>query len=166
MNVSLAQVTIQNNGKASVEISHQISNITPSNINIGTSKKDNELSFQRSTTDSKKDLAIPGTTNQTMKDFIKEFMNIVRKGNLNEIIEYIEKYSLDVSKIVDDNFRHTPLYYSTLIKDEEQALKIMQYFIEKKVNPSYVDILNQTALFYAARENKAKCIDLFAENGC
>jgi len=166
MNISQPNHSIQARGN--YRISPLEENIYNMEKNVRLEEKDNEASLHKSTTDSKYfiPMPLPGTTNQTLKELVKEFMNIVKKGNLNEIIEYIDKYSLDVSKIVDDNFRHTPLYYSTLIKDDDASLKVMNFFVDKKINPAYVDILNQTALFYAARENKINCFDIFLNYNC
>jgi len=166
MNLSQPNFSLLNKGN--YRISSQEENIYNTEKNLGSGIKENTSSVQKSTTDSKAiiQMPLPSTTNSTFKELVKEFMNIVKKGNINEIIEYIDKYSLDVTKIVDDNFRHTPLYYSTLIKDDDTALKVMKFFVEKKVNPAYVDILNQTALFYAARENKINCFDIFLNNNC
>ena len=45
------------------------------------------------------------------------------------------------------------------------ALQALKFFIERGVQPSYTDILNQTVLFYAAREGKTNCIDLLLKQG-
>lgn len=41
----------------------------------------------------------------------------------------------------------------------------MKFLIEKGILPIYTDILNQTVLFYAAREGKSSCVDLLVKNG-
>ncbi len=59
----------------------------------------------------------------------KDFLNIVKNGNITEIVNFIsmlplstslDQYNLDVTKIVDDNYRHTCLFYAVLIKDPER----------------------------------------------
>lgn len=42
----------------------------------------------------------------------------------------------------------------------------MKMFIEKGVPATYTDILNQTALFYVAREGKVNCVELLVKLGC
>jgi len=37
-------------------------------------------------------------------------------------------------------------------------------FIERGVPATYTDVLNQTVLYYAAREGKLKCLNLLIEN--
>eukprot|EP01022_Parablepharisma_sp_SALTPOND_P004542 TRINITY_DN120490_c2_g1_i1.p1 TRINITY_DN120490_c2_g1~~TRINITY_DN120490_c2_g1_i1.p1 ORF type:complete len:633 (+),score=39.58 TRINITY_DN120490_c2_g1_i1:249-1901(+) len=96
----------------------------------------------------------------------KDFLSIVKKGNIGEIIAFINQYNLDVTKIVDDNFRHTCLFYAALIKDQDTALQVMKMFIERGVPATYTDILNQTVLYYAAREGKLNCVDLLQTLGC
>ena len=96
----------------------------------------------------------------------KDFLSVVKKGNLGEIVAFINQYNLDVTKIVDDNFRHTCLFYSALIKDNETALQAMKMFIERGVPVTYTDILNQTVLYYAAREGKINCVDMLISQGC
>lgn len=45
------------------------------------------------------------------------------------------------------------------------AFQVVKFLIEKKVPATYTDTLNQTALYYAAREGKTNCIDLFISSG-
>lgn len=47
-----------------------------------------------------------------------------------------------------------------------RSLKILQFFINKGVSPNYSDILNQTVLFYIAREGKINCVDYLVNLGC
>jgi hypothetical protein len=57
----------------------------------------------------------------------KDFLSVVKKGNMGEISSFISKakllivdqYNIDITKIVDDNFRQTCLFYATQIKDNE-----------------------------------------------
>ena len=88
---------------------------------------------------------------------VKDFLQLVTKGNLGEIINYIGIHKLDITKIVDGNFRHTCLFYACLIPDPEMAYQVIKVFIERGVTPTYTDVLNQTVLYYAAREGKVKC---------
>ena len=41
----------------------------------------------------------------------------------------------------------------------------MKMLIEKGVSVTYVDVLQQTVLFYVAREGKLECIDLLIKSG-
>lgn len=117
-------------------------------------------------TEIKKENQEISSPDQTLKELTKKFMTIVRKGNLNEITSFIDQYSLDVTKLVDESFRHTAIFHSVMIKDEENAKNVLKYFLEKGLDANYTDMLNQTALFYSAREGKIKCIELLIQNGC
>lgn len=64
----------------------------------------------------------------------KDFLNIVKKGDINEIMSFIgilgnipliDQYNIDVSKVVDDNFRQTCLYYAALIKNPETYINVV-----------------------------------------
>ena len=41
----------------------------------------------------------------------------------------------------------------------------MEMLINKGVPPKYTDILNQTVLYYVAREGKIKCVDMLVNLG-
>jgi hypothetical protein len=41
----------------------------------------------------------------------------------------------------------------------------MKMLIEKGVPASYADNLNQTVLYYVAREGKANCVDMLVKQG-
>lgn len=53
---------------------------------------------------------------------IKEFLDSVREGNSTKIQNYIEKYSLDVKYIKDNNNGHNALFYAILIKDDNMYI--------------------------------------------
>jgi hypothetical protein len=74
---------------------------------------------------------------------------------------------------VDDNFRHTCLFYAALIKDHERycnglmvsAAQVMKMLIDKGVLATYTDVLGQTVLYYVSREGKANCVDMLVALG-
>ena len=104
---------------------------------------------------------------------MNEILNDIGKHNLPLIC--LETYNLDVTKLVDDNFRHTCLYYAAQIKDHQEYIipslipnssyEIMKMFIEKGVPATYTDILNQTALYYVAMEGKIDATSLLLQHG-
>lgn len=77
----------------------------------------------------------------------------------------LAQYNLDVTKIVDDTYRHTCLFYAVLIKDLDAAYQVLKMFIDKGVLATYTDVLGQTVLYYASREGKSNCIDLLVKLG-
>eukprot|EP00824_Muranothrix_gubernata_P003531 TRINITY_DN1440_c0_g1_i4.p1 TRINITY_DN1440_c0_g1~~TRINITY_DN1440_c0_g1_i4.p1 ORF type:complete len:290 (-),score=24.91 TRINITY_DN1440_c0_g1_i4:8-787(-) len=96
----------------------------------------------------------------------KDFFNVVKKGNINEIINAIETCQLDVTKLVDDNFRHTALFYCSQIKDPNASFEVIKMLVEKGVPATYTDILNQNVLYYIAREGNIKACLYLLDLGC
>lgn len=45
------------------------------------------------------------------------------------------------------------------------ALKVLQFFVERGVPATYTDILNQTVLYYIAREGKLNCVEYLVKLG-
>jgi len=41
----------------------------------------------------------------------------------------------------------------------------MKMFIERKVPVNYTDTLNQTVLYYVAREDQLKCLEMLMNHG-
>lgn len=58
------------------------------------------------------------------------------------------------------------MFYATLIKDDGQAARMIDYLVSKNVHSVALDYLSQTALFYAAREGKSALIELLISYGC
>jgi ankyrin repeat protein len=44
------------------------------------------------------------------------------------------------------------MFSAAIIKDENSSLQMVKVFTEMGVKPNFLDSLNQTPLFYAARE--------------
>lgn len=91
---------------------------------------------------------------------------LIRKGNLSEILAYIGRHNLDVAKVTEGSFRHTCLYFAALIADPEAAFQVTKALVERGVPPGYTDVLNQTVLYYAAREGKVKCAEYLISLKC
>jgi hypothetical protein len=51
---------------------------------------------------------------------IKIFLNTVKEGDLQQIINEIEKYSFDVRYIKDSQYDQNALFYAALIKDDNK----------------------------------------------
>jgi len=58
----------------------------------------------------------------------RTFFEIVKEGNVmklrsflgSSMIKLLVKHNLDASKLVDDGYKHTGLFYATLIKDPQK----------------------------------------------
>ena len=85
----------------------------------------------------------------------------------------VDEYNIDVTKVVDDHYRHTCLYYAAVIKEDERysvnhknsAYNVLKMFIDRGVLATYTDVLDQTVLYYVARENKINCVEILVKLG-
>jgi ankyrin repeat protein len=94
------------------------------------------------------------------------FFDIIKNGDLNEIVSAIAKYKLDLPLLADETYRDTPLFYVSEIPDANISFNILKYFVENGVKPEYTDVNGQTALFHFFREGKLECSKYLIEKGC
>ena len=75
-------------------------------------------------------------------------------------------HGYDVSTLLDEvNYKQTPLFSASLIKSDDQAVRMARVLKEMGVRPDLPDNLNQTALYYASREGKLHLIDFLVTEG-
>jgi hypothetical protein len=84
----------------------------------------------------------------------KDFMDKVMKGDIVQIRREQEKVGIPISYLIDEKSKHNAVFYATLIKDEQACLKVIDYLLSQGLDCTQTDELNQTALFYSAREGK------------
>jgi hypothetical protein len=63
-------------------------------------------------------------------------------------------------------YKQTEVFAAILLKSEEDTLKVIDYLVKKGVSLTATDALDQTALFYAARDGKIRVISMLLEAGC
>jgi hypothetical protein len=105
---------------------------------------------------------------------IKIFLNTVKEGDLQQIRREIEKYQFDVKMIKDSQYEQNALFYASLIKDDNEyylfiylsALNVMKFLVGLGVNPTQKDKIQQTSLYYTAREGKYLCCKFLLDHGC
>ena len=85
---------------------------------------------------------------------LKALLELVKKGEVEALRGEIERLGVDVVDLYDENNKHNGVFYATLIRDEAQCMRMVDYLVANGVDLSVVDSLSQTALFYAARDNK------------
>lgn len=73
---------------------------------------------------------------------------------------------IEVASLYDNPYYQNATFKAVMIANEEKALAMLRYLLEKGVAVDYVDYLKQTALYYASREGKCTVIRLLVENGC
>lgn len=73
---------------------------------------------------------------------------------MEQVIHERNKLNIDVSTLQDEtNFKQSVLFSAVMIKDEKNSQKMIKIFVEDmKVPASQPDSLNQTPLYYAARD--------------
>jgi ankyrin repeat protein len=101
----------------------------------------------------------------------KTILDYIKKGELQLVKEESERLGNGQAKLVlpylhDDKYHHNAIFYSTLIKDEQACLTMVEYLVQNGVDAGSVDSLNQTALFYASREGKLSLVDALVRLGC
>ena len=59
------------------------------------------------------------------------------------------------------------MFSAVQVKDDKQAIEMTKYLIEVgKCDPKRIDSLNQTCLFYVARDGINELAQLFLKYGC
>lgn len=96
---------------------------------------------------------------------VQMLIKTIKDGSIDQIKNYIERYGLDVKIIRDTQLDQNCLFFCTLIKDNDTALQALELFVERGVDPNQKDKINQTCLYYAARESKFSCCKFLLEKG-
>ena len=63
-------------------------------------------------------------------------------------------------------YKQTDVFGAILLKNEEDAIQIINHLVKNGTSLTAADTLDQTALFYAARDGKKKIVDMLLEAGC
>jgi ankyrin repeat protein len=93
-------------------------------------------------------------------------MEKVVEGDIPAIKRQLEKVGIPITYLVDDKLKHNALFYAALIKDETLCLRVLDFLGSLGLDATQVDALNQTPLFYAARENKGEVVAHLLRGGC
>lgn len=96
---------------------------------------------------------------------VQLLIKTIKDGNIDQIRNYIDKYGLDVKIIKDTQLDQNCLFFCCLIKDDAVALEAIKLFVDLGVEPFQKDKINQTCLYYAAREQKYECSKFLCERG-
>ncbi|CDR94495.1 bromodomain/ankyrin repeat containing protein, putative [Babesia bigemina] len=106
---------------------------------------------------------------QTMREVLERDFSDCSAEHLESNPELLvsEEYMNKKNSLVEPNTRITPLCQLSR-KTEDEALEIAKMLITeyKLVDANHVDLMGQTALFYAARDGWSKFCEFLAQNGC
>ena len=64
-----------------------------------------------------------------------------------------------------NNCKQTPMFFAAVVKDAQAAFQMLEAMGKAGCNLAYKDTLQQTALYYLARDGKLDCIKLFVSHG-
>ena len=103
---------------------------------------------------------------QISSQLTKGIMEIIKKGDIEQLKAEQAKMGINVAFLVDDGYKHNAIFYAAQIKDDQISTRMVEWLIEQGVDPLFPDSLNQTALFYACRDGKTALVDLLIKHGC
>ena len=63
-------------------------------------------------------------------------------------------------------YKQSDIFAATLLKNEEDGIRVIEYYKAKGVSLCSKDTLEQSALFYACRDGKARITQMLLDNGC
>lgn len=74
---------------------------------------------------------------------------------------------INVSQLYDEqNLKQNALFSACVVKDKNNSLRIVQYFLAQGIPATQQDTLNQIPMFYAAREGHIEVVKLLLSKGC
>ena len=100
------------------------------------------------------------------KQFMLHILKWMKLGKFDEILSFTSLNSLNISEIIDEDYHQTPIFVASLIGDSSMAFETIKCLINEGVPANHLDVMNQTALFYIARQGKINCVDILIQNGC
>jgi len=106
------------------------------------------------------------TTPKYYRDPNQELLDLIKSGNKENVETFILSHNIDVGQVIDKQHKQTALFYACLIKDSKQCQEVVELLISKGCPVQFKDSLNQSALYYAVRENKHALIEDFISKGC
>ena len=102
-----------------------------------------------------------------MLALLKNFFETIKRGDIDQVLAERQKLGLDLATLVDEaNYKQNPIFYATVIRDENQALEMCRIFTEMGVRPNQNDTLNQTPLYYSSRDGKVKVMQFLVAHEC
>lgn len=85
---------------------------------------------------------------------IKTILKLIEEGNLQKVESYVNDYKINMNYVIDKDNQQNAFFYCSLIKEDDDAVKICKYLKNLGVNPLFKDKHQQTCLYYTAREGK------------
>lgn len=90
-----------------------------------------------------------------MQVYVRKFLDLVKDGNIDQVLQEHRVHNYDIGSLLDEaNYKQTPMFSTSLTKNDGIAVKMARILRELGVKPDQPDTLNQTALYYGSREGK------------
>lgn len=89
----------------------------------------------------------------------------VRKGEIESVKRIEKRIGLDIQFLIDGNTKQNANFAAMKIQDEAKAMKMVQWLVGKGCQIKLTDDLDQTCLYYAARDGKTQLVRCLIELG-
>lgn len=91
---------------------------------------------------------------------------VCKTGNVESFLAEANKYDVELRDVQDlSQFKQNLIFSAICAPDEDQAIAMIKLLVERGIDILQKDTLNQTPLYYAARDGKLKLIQLLIEQG-
>lgn len=82
----------------------------------------------------------------------------VRKGDIEAVKRIERRIGLDVQFLIDGNTSQNANFAAMKIQDESDAIEMVQWLVGKGCQIKLTDDLDQTCLYYAARDGRTATV--------
>jgi hypothetical protein len=96
----------------------------------------------------------------------KSLFDIIKKGDIEGAKAEQAKLGINLKCLQDEGYKQNAMFNAVQVKDEAQALKMVQWLLSMGVEGNFSDSLSQTPLFYASRDGKASVVEVMVNEGC
>lgn len=81
--------------------------------------------------------------NVQMQQYVKQFLELVKEGNIDQVLQERQQRGYDIGQLLDEaNYKQTPMFSTSLIKSDDQAVRMAKVLKELGVKPEQPDNLN------------------------
>ena len=119
-----------------------------------------------------KPIEVKSLTTNLQDEITQRLLNSVLAGNIDVLNREMQiiglKEEKEIASLVDDqSYNQNALFSSCQVKNDQKAMEMTMYLINScGCDPAMLDTLNQTCLFYVARDGREELARLFIQKGC
>lgn len=89
----------------------------------------------------------------------------VRKGDIEAVKRIERRIGLDIQFLIDGNMKQNANFAAMKVVDENKAIAMVQWLVGKGCQIKLTDALDQTCLYYAARDGNTSLVKCLIELG-